>query len=122
MLDLRRLGRRIAERREACGYTQEELAKALAIPRSAVSRLENGQRDLSYAEVQVLSRFLGVDPEWFLTQGDFEEQFAVFRQAAGDRITPGVERANEILAMLVRHEQLYHRFGLVEGMSDDAYE
>lgn len=59
-MDKATLGVRITAAREASGQTQTELARALGIDRSAVSRLEAGGRKLDVNELLALCRTLDV--------------------------------------------------------------
>ena len=56
------LGSRLRQLRETRGYTQEDLAQVLGIPRSAVVHLEAGTRALDSVELMTLSNELGFDP------------------------------------------------------------
>lgn len=53
------IGRRIKEARSYVALSQEEVAAALNIPRSAVSQIETGARGLDVTEVSKLSELLG---------------------------------------------------------------
>lgn len=53
------IGRRIKEARSYVALSQEEVALVLAIPRSAVSQIENGARGLDVTELSKLSELLG---------------------------------------------------------------
>ena len=57
------MGETLKEMREKKGYSQDELAEAMNVNRSTVSKIENGKFNLS---VDYLSKF-----SWFL---DFELQ------------------------------------------------
>lgn len=57
---IRELGLRVRSYREASGLSQEAVASVLGIPRSAVSLLESGKRDISALELRRLSDLLGV--------------------------------------------------------------
>lgn len=50
------LGARIKSWREYTGYSQEDLAKYLNIPRSGVSQIEQGNRKIDSNELQKLSK------------------------------------------------------------------
>jgi transcriptional regulator with XRE-family HTH domain len=56
------VGARVAELRSARGLKQRHLARALGVHSTAVSRIENGDRDLRMSEVAKLARKLGVQP------------------------------------------------------------
>lgn len=58
-----KVGETLKEMREKKGYSQDELAEAMKVNRSTVSKIENGKLNLS---VDYLSKF-----SWFL---DFELQ------------------------------------------------
>lgn len=60
------LGSRVREARVAARLTQEDLAAAMEIPRSAVSELENGHRGVSAAELFAAARRLGQSLEFFV--------------------------------------------------------
>jgi len=62
------LGQRIASARKAAGLTQEFLAEELGLDRSAVSRLESGDRQLDTLELSRIAEILDRSIEWFLTQ------------------------------------------------------
>ncbi len=61
-IDQKELGQRLKKLRESRGYTQEEIADALGIPRSSVVQLEMGNRSLDSLELIKLSKELGFDP------------------------------------------------------------
>lgn len=49
--NLKKLGSVIKSLRDSKGISQEQLAKSLDIPRPSVSQIENGERDISFAEI-----------------------------------------------------------------------
>ena len=59
---------RIQEARVASGLTQAELAGHLGIDRTALVRIEAGQRQVSAMELFKLSEVLGVSPSHFVTR------------------------------------------------------
>jgi transcriptional regulator with XRE-family HTH domain len=61
------LGARVAAARERAGFTQRELAERLGLNRSALTRIELGQRQLDALELARLAGALGRSVEWFLT-------------------------------------------------------
>jgi transcriptional regulator with XRE-family HTH domain len=62
------LGRRIAELRDERGLTQVELAKAMDLTSSVLSRIESGQRGLGAGEVLEFADFFGVSVDSILQQ------------------------------------------------------
>jgi transcriptional regulator with XRE-family HTH domain len=63
-------GQRLREIRESRGLTQSALARLLGMADTAVSRLEAGGRDPSWATVISISRSLGLSPNDFLGDDD----------------------------------------------------
>ena len=54
-IDRRQLGERLREAREYLGLSQEEVAKHVGIPRSALSHIESGQRGVDALELKTLA-------------------------------------------------------------------
>lgn len=54
------LGARVAELRSAASVSQRELADALEVDQSALSRIENGSRGLAVAELVAVAEYFGV--------------------------------------------------------------
>jgi transcriptional regulator with XRE-family HTH domain len=50
------LADRLREAREYLGFSQDDVAKSLNIPRSAVSLMENGQRKVEALELKALAK------------------------------------------------------------------
>lgn len=64
-----RLGLIIKLFRAQKNISQEQLAKVLEVPRSAISQIENGGRELSFSEFQILLNLFEVSFEEFITKG-----------------------------------------------------
>jgi len=64
------LAERLREAREASGFTQEDVAKALGLVRPAIAQIEAGRRKVSSIELMTLSRLYGRTPQNF-----FDEEF-----------------------------------------------
>src|SRR5262249_19726641 len=54
-------GQRLRGFRKASGLHQEELAAHIGLPTTAISKIENGTRDVTLAEAQALARVLHMD-------------------------------------------------------------
>lgn len=65
-MDTEMLGQRIARARDAVGMTQDGLAKSVGIDRSAISRLENGERKLNVPELVEIASALGRPLAYFV--------------------------------------------------------
>ena len=66
------LGKRIREEREYRGLSQEEVARYLGVPRSAVSLIESGARRVSAEELSQLARLYQISMESLTRHGDEE--------------------------------------------------
>jgi transcriptional regulator with XRE-family HTH domain len=64
-LDRKALGDRLREAREYLGLTQDDVAKKLGIPRSAISNVEAGTRKVEAMEFAQLARLYQRDLSWF---------------------------------------------------------
>jgi len=67
-LSPKQIGKRIMELRKLKGYSQEDLAKFLKIPRSSVAQIELGNRNVSVIELIRLSEALGFSLDRFLAK------------------------------------------------------
>ena len=54
------IGAKIREKREAAGFTQQQLEERSGLPQSHISRLENGQHSPSYATLEKIAAGLGI--------------------------------------------------------------
>jgi transcriptional regulator with XRE-family HTH domain len=68
------LGEIIKRFRMLKNISQEELAKALDVPRTAISQIENGGRDLSFVELQKLLNLFEVSFDEFVGFGAVENK------------------------------------------------
>ncbi len=64
---LRRLLRTIRRER---GVTQVQLAERLAVPQSVISKIENGERQVDFVEVEALCEALGTSLRSFCRRWD----------------------------------------------------
>ena len=84
------LSARLKEAREYCGFTQEEAAAHLRVPRTAISLMENGARRVGALELQRLAKLYQTTMEK-LTGHDQEtpEPESVRAGGTGDRRVVG---------------------------------
>ena len=75
-LNAEQLGEIIKFFRKRKNISQEQLAKALGIPRTAISQIENGGREVAFAELQKLLTLFEVSFEEFISTGEFEDKNA----------------------------------------------
>ena len=77
-----RLGERLREAREYVGLTQDEVAKRLEVPRSALSNIEAGQRKVDALELRTLARLYQRPTAWFTEEGEAAGQPALPKEVA----------------------------------------
>lgn len=70
MIGREELASRIAEARERAGVSQVEVAERLKVPRSAVSKMENGEQRIESLVLAVMARLYGVPVTSLLADGD----------------------------------------------------
>lgn len=63
--ELKLLGARVKELRQAAGCTQQEVADAIGVNRVTVARFEAGAHDLGVSRLRGLAAVLAVDPGAF---------------------------------------------------------
>ncbi len=80
------LARRLKAARENCGLTQQQVAEALGIARTAVVQIEAGRRAVNSLELDKMARLYGRGLGEFVSDETFEEDPVV----ALFRVTPGV--------------------------------
>lgn len=74
------IGRRIAAERRQAGVTQEELARALGLERTAVTRIEQGKQGVDSLQLSMIADVLGRPPAAFFEPPP-EESMAVLLRA-----------------------------------------
>jgi Zn-dependent peptidase ImmA (M78 family)/DNA-binding XRE family transcriptional regulator len=62
------LGRRIADARAEAGLTQADLAAGIGLERTALVRMESGERKVSATELVAIAGALGRPVDWFFTE------------------------------------------------------
>ena len=60
------MGRRIAHARKECGFSQYDLAEALFVSHSYISKIENGIREPSLAFMSAFSKITGTSLEYLI--------------------------------------------------------
>lgn len=97
-IDSKELARRLREAREACGLTQDEVARRLGLSRPAVTQIELGNRAVSGLELDRLAHLYGRDLRDFMAAElrTGEALLALFRAEAGSGVS---EAFRECLAV-----------------------
>lgn len=99
MLTRELLGRRIAEQREKAGLTQAQLAKAIGLERTAISRIEQGRQGLDTLQLTAIADALGKAPLVFFEPVDEEPIQVLLRaqEAAHDDVRPHLEWLRDLI-------------------------
>jgi transcriptional regulator with XRE-family HTH domain len=66
--DRRKIGLRLKEMREYLGLSQDEVAKALKMPRPAVSLIESGERKVDALELKKFADLFQQPVDYFLSE------------------------------------------------------
>ncbi len=103
------VGARVATARERAGFTQRELAERLGISRSAITRVELGQRQLDALELAQLADTLGRSVEWFLT----EPPDTIASHRSGLSVDQDVQRLEDELERVGRDVELLAEIGVL---------
>lgn len=100
MLTRESLGKRIAEERKRAGLTQGQLAVAVGLERTAITRIEQGRQGVDTLQLSAIADALGKPPAAFFESSE-EQPLEVLLRAA-DASDPGVHQHLEWLSTFVR--------------------
>lgn len=89
------IARNIKKLREISRYTQEEVAQALGIKRSAYSNYESGEREIPFDVIENASDFFGCDMALLFEENDNVDALILASAFRLDGMTP--EDAAEIM-------------------------
>ncbi|HET8640932.1 MAG TPA: helix-turn-helix transcriptional regulator, partial [Pseudonocardiaceae bacterium] len=84
-VDAAAVGQRIADARGRAGLTQAQLAAAASLDRSALAKIEAGNRRVSALELARVAEVLGVRIEWFVYEAP---EAIISRRSAQEPGTP----------------------------------
>lgn len=105
------LGKRIAELRKEQNLTQEELAQALKITRSALSLYELGRRDPDTDTMQKFAEFFNVSVDYLLGRTNIRQQPSVLAahrsDGYNDELPPEAREELEKFKDYIRHKYGY---------------
>jgi transcriptional regulator with XRE-family HTH domain len=78
------LGEKIRKIRVMKNYSQEELGKALNLPKQSISRIEKDKRRVSVKELDIMSDFFNVPLMFFTEDGWIDKQYKSYENALED--------------------------------------
>jgi len=113
-----RLGKTIAKKRKAAGYTQEQVAEHLGIGPEAFSRIERGKVGASVAKLFELATLFDCGVETFLVEGSRRTSEQAERMA---RLLAGLSSADrQLMVNLVDRLAQRLRRDAKKSADDDA--
>lgn len=117
MIDMVAIGRLVQRLRERSGFTQEDVASFVGVPRSGISRLEHGERDLTYREAVRLAELLRVPISEFIADDFATEPAELYRAQANElALDPAVfGGVQEVISRYLSHVRLARRHGLTSS-------
>jgi len=120
MIDAAQLGSRLRLARERRGLSQQAVADALGLPRTAVTNMETGNRAISTLELTKLADLYGYSAAFFLgaNEGTGTEDLSVVLL----RALPGIEDTPKVEAEVRRLLDLYCEGAVLRRMLDQAIE
>lgn len=74
VVDMMNLGERLRSARERRGISQQAVADAIGLPRTAVTNMETGKRSVSTLELARLAEIFGQPATYFLAESETESQ------------------------------------------------
>ena len=101
------LGQRIKAQRIRVGYTQEQLAEIMCVPKSTISAYENDKVDIKSSVIAELSRHLATKPDYLLGFETEEDPYVITAAA----ILQGI-KDEKIKAMLIGQMQIAGKMGM----------
>src|SRR5438105_3797007 len=102
-----RVGERIRSAREALGLNQEELATQIGIPRTGLSAIENGKRQVTSSELLRLGAALSRPFTYFLDESrDLIDFQPLLRVAASTQRGPAEADSGQLRRTLVQFEEI----------------
>lgn len=108
--DSKVLGSRIKSRRKELRMSQEELGNRIGFTKSSISRIEHGDRAVSFENINKIAAVLEVDQKWLLGWTD-EVQFSRDQLAHHvldilENMQVSVEKEDPVLARLMEYTNL----------------
>lgn len=82
----KQIGDKIKRLRENKGFSQEEIASRLNIPRPSVSQIEHGRRDISVVELAKLSEIFRLSPDQIMMADEANSENSTNSEREGKKI------------------------------------
>jgi Zn-dependent peptidase ImmA (M78 family)/transcriptional regulator with XRE-family HTH domain len=118
-MDAAQLGNRLRAARDRRGLSQQAVADALGLPRTAITNIETGARAVSTLEITKLADLYGQTPACFLSPNEQEAEDLL---VVLHRTAPEIEGTPEIKAEVSRILDLYREGAALRGLLDQVSE
>lgn len=118
MIDMAQLGTRLRAARERRALSQQAVADAIGLPRTAITNIESGARAVSTLEITKLATLYGQSAAFFLSPNDAGEDLSVVLH----RALPEMEGSPEIEREVRRILDLYQEGVGLRGLLGHAIE
>ena len=109
----RTIARNLKKLREASHYTQEEIAQALGITRSAYSNYESGEREVPYDVIENASNFFGCEMVAFFEENEISDAMILVSAFRVEGMTPDdaveIMRFKDIVKSYIKMEEIEAR-------------
>jgi transcriptional regulator with XRE-family HTH domain len=94
------IGKRIKQRREELGMTQEELGNLLWLNKSTIQRYEAGKiAKIKLPVIHAMAKQLNVSPEWLILHSDemgsFHERFDLYKDGKAETVSLTLVKSNQ---------------------------
>ena len=73
------------------GYTQDTLAKALKISRTAISMYERGNREPDFETLEIIADFFNVDMDYLLGRSDIRKKFILTKMEMNIEVSKRIQ-------------------------------
>jgi Zn-dependent peptidase ImmA (M78 family)/plasmid maintenance system antidote protein VapI len=118
-MDAARLGDRLRAARDRRGLSQQAVADALGLPRTAITNMETGARAVSTLEITKLADLYGQTPAYFLSPNEKEAEDLL---VVLHRVLPEIEQAPQTKREVGRILDLYREGAGLRGLLDQTSE
>jgi Zn-dependent peptidase ImmA (M78 family)/transcriptional regulator with XRE-family HTH domain len=118
-MDAAQLGNRLRAARDRRGLSQQAVADALGLPRTAITNIETGARAVSTLEITKLADLYGQTPAYFLSPNEEEAEDLL---VVLHRTAPEIEGTPEIKAEVSRILDLYREGAALRSLLDQVSE
>lgn len=102
------MGQRIKEKREAFGYSREELAEKLGVTRQTIYSWEKGSvKNIDRDYIGKMAKLFHVEPDWLMHMEDAKEVSITYSASGREPIEAVVKKSDPIIGPSSKRAELY---------------